>query len=226
MKKILILAIIILLLGGSGVFGYLYWQKIKEDKFLSTNEQTKDAYEIIKKREAELKKDKSNYDAYMSLAFHWKGIGEVTKNEKYSWEAIKVYDKVIRMWGPKAYLPFVNQANVYIFLEEYENAEENFKIALELDPGEQSLYIALADLYHDFMNKEDKEIRAVYKKGLETLIGGGNLVLGYAGYLREQEDYKEALKYYKMLQQAYPDNTNYDGVIKELEDKVGAGEEL
>ena len=226
MKKILILAIILILLGAGGATGYLYWQQIKEDKFLSANEQTKDAYEIVKKRQEQIKKEKDNYDAYMSLAFHWKGIGEATKDSKYSWKAIKVYDKVIKRWGPKAYLPFVNQANVYISLEEYENAEENLKIALELDPGEQNLYIALADLYRNYMNKDDKEIRAVYKKAIGTLVGGGNLVLSYAGYLKEQEDYKEALKYYKMLQQAYPNNNSYDDVIKELEGKVAAGEEL
>tara|TARA_B100000315_G_C14520653_1_gene561387 strand:- start:535 stop:1215 length:681 start_codon:yes stop_codon:yes gene_type:complete len=226
MKKVIILTIIILLLGVGGIFGYFYLQYQKEDKFLSSNAETKSAYEIVKKRQTQLKKDKDNYDAYMSLAFHWKGIGEVTKNDKYSWRAVKVYDNVIKRWGPKAYLPFVNQANVYIFLKEYKLAEENLKIALEIDIGEQSLYISLADLYRNHMNKSDKEIKAVYKKGINSLVGGGNLVLSYAGYLEEQKDYKEALKFYKMLQQAYPNSTSYNELIKELEDKVGVKKDL
>lgn len=220
MKKLIILFLAVLMLGAGGVGGYFYIQKAKEDKFLSTNKQTKDAYEIVKKRQKDIKEDKDNYDAYMSLAFHWKGIGEVTKNEKYLMNAIEVYNKVIKKWGPKAYLPFVNQANVYILLNDYEYAEENLKVALELDPGEQSLYVALADLYINYMNKSNEEIIAVYESGIKRVIGGGNLVLSYAGFLREIGDIEKSLKYYKILQKAYPDNNGYDKVIEELEEQI------
>lgn len=220
MKKYLILAIILVLLGGGGIFGRQYLKYQKEDKFLSSNIQIKEAYGIVKKRQAELKKDKDNYDAYMSLAFHWKGIGEVLRDETYLWESIKIYDKVIKRWGMKAYLPFLNQANVYILLKEYEKAETDLRIANEIDPGEQGLYIALAELYKNYMNKSDKEIRAVYLNGVERVVGGANLVLNYAIYLNGIGDYKEALKYYKMLAQAYPDNAGYADIIKELEKKI------
>lgn len=221
MKKILIVSLVaIILLGGGGAYAYAYSKKIKEDKFLSSNSQTKESYEIVKKRTAELKKNPSNYDAYMSLAFSWKGIGEVTKNDKYLKKAARVYDAVIRRWGNKAYLPFYNQANVYIELKEYEKAENNLKISLEIDMGEQNLYVALADLYKDYMKKDSKEIKAVYEKGIMTVVGGGNLVNSYASYFNEIGDYKNALKYYKMLKQAYPTYSAYDDVIKELESKV------
>jgi len=131
-----------------------------------------------------------------------------------------VYDEVIRKWGSKAYLPFLNQANVYILLKEYARAESNLKIALEIDPGEQSLYVALADLYGTFMKKDSKAVRAVYEQGIKTVVGGGNLVVNYASYLNELGEYKEALKYYKMLEQAYPTNPAYLPIIKELESKI------
>lgn len=223
MKKIMIIAAIIAaiaILAGGGVFGYSRWAEAKEDKLLSSNSQTKDAYAVVKMRREQIKKDKNNYDAYMSLAFYWKGIGEVMRNDKYLWRAAKTYDAVISKWGNKAYLPFYNQANVYIDLKEYARAEENLKISLEIDRGEQNLYVALAELYQNYMKKSDADIRAVYEKGLKTLIGGGNLVLNYAVYLNDTGDYKEALKYYKMLEQAYPDNTLYPPIVENLEAKV------
>lgn len=218
LKIIIIAAIIVVIAGGIG--GYFYWQKAKEAEFLSTNPQTKAAYEIIVRREAQIKKDKSNYDAYMSLGFNWKGIGEVTKDDKYLKKAIAAYNQVIKRWGNAAYLPFVNRANVYIDLKDYARAEEDFKVALEIGPGEQNIYISLADLYKNYMNKDSQTIKAVYEKGIKTVVGGGNLVVSYASYLEEIGDYKEALKYYTMLEQAYPANPGYDEVIKELEAKV------
>jgi len=218
MKKYIILAIILVLLGGGG-FVCSFWQNQKEAKLLSANPQTKEAYAKVLQRQKDIKKDKNNYDAYMSLAFSWKGIGEVTRNDEYLRRAVDAYDKVIKRWGMKAYLPFSNRANVFILLKEYEKAEADLKIASEIDPGEQSFYITLADLYKDYMKKSDKEIRAVYELGLKTVVGGANLVLNYASYLNNTGDYKEALKYYKMLAQAYPDNTGYAELVKEVEGK-------
>jgi len=220
MKKIILILIAVAVSAGGGLAGYSYQQKQKDDKFLSTNPQTKEAYELVKKREGQLKKDKNDYDAYMSLGFNWKGIGEVAKNDKYLWKSVKAYNAVIRKWGNKAYLPFLNQANVYISLKEYERAEDDLKIALEIDVGEQNLYIALADLYKNYMNKDNKEIKAVYEKGLKTVIGRGNLVVSYAAYLRDLGEYKEAIKYYKMLEQAYPNIPTYSSMVKDLESKI------
>jgi tetratricopeptide (TPR) repeat protein len=221
MKKYLILglAVILVLLGG-GVFAYSSWQNQKEVKLLSGNPQTKEAYAKVLQRQNDIKKDKNNYDAYMSLAFSWKGIGEVMKSDVYLQRAVDAYDKVIKRWGMKAYLPFLNRANVLIALKEYEKAEADLKIASEIDPGEQNLYVALADLYSDYMKKSDKEIRAVYENGLTRVVGGGGLVLNYASYLNSAGDYKEALKYYKMLAQAYPNNTGYAELVKEMEGKI------
>jgi len=220
MKKYLILAIVIVVLAG-GIGGWQYWEYRQEDKLLSSNPQTKDAYQVIKQRQEQIKKDENNYDAYMSLGFYWKGIGEVTKNNDYLERSVDAYDKVIKRWGTKAYLPFLNRANVFILLGQYGKAETDLKIASEIDPGEQSLYIALADLYKDYMKKNDAEIRAVYETGMQRVVGGGNLVLNYASYLNGIGDYKEALKYYKMLSQAYPSNTGYLDLVKELEGKIG-----
>ncbi|MFC1612288.1 tetratricopeptide repeat protein [Patescibacteria group bacterium] len=220
MKKIILLSIAIIVVGCGSVFGYFYWQNLKEDEFLSSDPRTKVAYEVVQKRQKEVKENKDDYDAYMSLAFHWKGIGEVTRDEKYSWKAVKVYSEVIKRWGSIAYLPFVNQANVYILLEEYDLAEENFKIAIEIEPGEQNLYIYLAELYKNYMNKDEAEVEAVYIKGIETVLAGSNLVNSYAVYLRDVGDYEKSLQYFKMLQQAYPDNISYEGEIKEIEEKL------
>ena len=212
--------IIVILLTVGGFYGYSYFEKQKEAKFLSENPQTKDAYALIVQREKEVKKDPTFYDGWMSLAFNWKGIGEVLKDEKYLWRSAKLYDEVIKRWGTKAYLPFLNQANVYIELEEYDKAENDLKIALEQDIGEQNLYIALADLYRLYMNKSKEDVMAVYEKGLVTVVSGGNLVNSYASYLNSVGEYEKALKYYKMLSQAYPNNTGYQNLIKELEIKV------
>lgn len=218
--KLFIVIIIVIIAASAGLGGYSYWQKIKEDRFLSANKDTKDAYAIVKKRLKDIQENKNDYDAWMSLAFHWKGIGEVTRKEEYLRRAVRIYDEVIARWGNKAYLPFVNQANVFIFLKEYKKAESNLKIANEIDPGEQSLYIALAELYENYMQKDRKDVEAVYKNGLKRVIGGGNLILSYASYLNDIGDYAESLKYYKMLAQAYPENSGYQTLVKELEGKT------
>ncbi len=220
MKKAIIILIILILLAGGGIVGYFSWQKAKEAKFLSANPQTAEAYALIQKRETQLKKDKNNYDYMMSIAFNWKGIGEVTKNNEYLKRSIAMYDQVIKRWGNKAYLPFLNRANVYIELKDYIRAEQDLKIALEIDRGEQNLYIALANLYKDYMKKSNDEVKAVYTNAMQIIVGGGNLVNNYASFLNEIGDYKEALKYYKMLKQAYPNNLGFDEAIKELEEKL------
>lgn len=221
MKKIIILTIIIiLLLGSASVVIYSSWQKDKESKFLSSNPQTMDAYALIQKRETQLKKNKYNYDALMSMAFQWKGIGEATKNNEYLLRAVKFYDKIIKHWGNKAYLPFLNRANIYIELKDYVRAEQDLKIASEIDRGEQGLYIALANLYKDYMKKSNEEIKTVYTTGMQAVVGGANLVNNYASFLNDTGDYKESLKYYKMLKQAFPNYVIYDEVIKELETKL------
>lgn len=216
-------AVIIIAIVAAAVIGgaaYSSWQKQEEAKALSSNPQTKDAYAKVLQRQKDIRKDKNNYDAYMSLAFSWKGIGEVTKNDAYLRRAADVYGRVIKKWGIKAYLPFLNRANVYIGLKEYGRAEDDLKVALEIDPGEQNLYVSLANLYKGYMNKDGETIKSVYEQGLKTVVGGGNLVVSYASYLKGTGEYKEALKYYKMLQQAYPSNTSYEQEIKELEAKV------
>lgn len=217
-KIIIIAAIVTVIAGGMG--GYFYWQKLKEAKFLSANPQTKDAYAIIARREAQIKKDKSNYDVWMSLGFNWKGIGEITKNDEYLKRSIAAYNQVIKRWGNAAYLPFVNRANVFIDLKDYARAEEDLKVALEIGPGEQNLYVNLAELYKNYMNKDSETIKAVYEKGIKTVVGGGNLVVSYASYLEGIGDYKNALKYYKMLQQAFPANAAYGQEVKSLESKT------
>lgn len=199
---------------------HFFLENQKEAKLLLSNPQTKEAYAKVLQRKKDIKKDKNNYDAYMSLAFSWKGIGEVTKNDIYLRRAVDVYDKVVKKWGTKAYLPFVNRSNVYVELKEYARAEEDLKIALEIDPGEQNLYISLANLYKGYMNKDSKTIKSVYEQGIRTIVGGANLVLSYASYLNEAGEYKEALKYYTMLHQAFPLNTGYDQEIKILEQNI------
>ncbi len=218
--KMIIIAVVAVLAVVGGISGYYYRQNQKEAKFLSSNPQTKEAYAKVLQRQGDIKNDKNNYDAYMSLAFSWKGIGEVTREDKYLERAVDAYDEVVKRWGIKAYLPFVNRANVYIELKEYTRAENDLKVALEIDPGEQNLYVTLADLYKNYMKKDGKIVKSVYEQGLKTVIGGGNLVLSYASYLKELGEYGESLKYYKMLKQAYPNNPGYDEVIKELEGKL------
>jgi len=221
-KKIKIYAILLLLVivGTVSVLGYQYWQTSKEAKLLLANPNTKDSYELIQKRTKEIKEDSENYDAYMSLGFNWKSIGEATKDDKYLWRAIDAYSEVIKKWGPTAYLPFLNRANTYILLGEYNRAEDDLKLSIELDPGEQNLPVALADLYKNYLNKSDEEIRAVYETAMDRVVGGGNIVNSYAGYLKEVGDYEKSLQYYKSLEKAFPANTAYKSVIKELEDLI------
>jgi tetratricopeptide (TPR) repeat protein len=217
--KIAVFAAFLLLILGSTFAGYRYWQWLGEDRILSSNPNTKDAYAIIKKREIQLKTDSKNYDALMSLSFNWKGIGEITKNDKYLWRAIDAYDLVVKYYGNKAYLPFLNRANVYIDLKDYKKAAEDVLLASDIDPGEQSLYIVLVDIYKA-MGRSDKEIRAVYERGIKTVVDGINLINSYAAYLYGAGDYKLALEYYKKLEQALPSNPAYPPIVKELEDKL------
>jgi len=218
-KKILIIifALLLIIAGITSVIGYKYLSDSKESKLLLRNPNTKDAYELIQKRKKDIKEDADNYSAYMSIGFNWKSIGEATKENKYLWRAVDVYSEVIKKWGPTAYLPFLNRANTYILLGEYNRAEEDIKISIELDPGEQNLPIALADLYKNYLNKSDEEIRVVYETAMDRAVGGGNIVNSYAGYLKEVGDYEKSLQYYRSLEKAFPSNTAYKSVILELE---------
>lgn len=150
-----------------------------------TEKYQKEDYAKAISAEEKIKTDSENYYNYNEAGFYWKSLGELTKKEIYFNRAIEVYSFAGKKFeNKKIYQPYQNLANVYIILKNYEKAEEAIKNAIELAPEVGELYVKLAVLYKDLMNKPQSDIIAVYELALRQYAYQPEVIYpAYAYYL-------------------------------------------
>lgn len=214
-KKICLWLAIILIAGGLGLGGYfgytkwyapnkIVWDEEKMKSYLTTN-QMNDDYGMATSAEAERIKNPTDYSAYIRAGFYWKTLGEATKQEMFFDRSLDAYFGAIEQFGMQYALPYENAGNIYKLRGDFKKAEEMYKKAIEVTPGEPDLYVRLAELYRFDMKKSPEEILAVYDEGVERCLTTMPLAISKAAYLRSIGRKDEAIELYQKIYEAKQD---------------------
>lgn len=208
MNKKLITIIILILLITSGYFVVKKYSLLKPpEQPAATPTPSPDP------KEAEYQKYLAEATGYRTAGFQ----GDKTAFYK----AIDSYKKAVEISEGKVWVPYLNLGNTYRLVQDYKNAEDAYNKALEITEGESMIYLAKIEMYRYEMKKSNKDVNALYVEALKKVaIENINLVISYAAFLRDTGKYSEALGYYKILSERYPDNQSYKDEIAELEKKI------
>jgi|GEM_PF-1723792 len=180
-KKIIIISSVLLILTlGAGLAYYLYNNQIggKTDLARIKNEHpelTSYVDEIASWQE-KLDKDKADILNYNGLGLAWKSLAEAAQTQKisdgkeYYNEAFKVYQKGIEVSQRKNTVLMVNAGNMAKYLGDYQSAEDYYKEAIAISPGEVTYYLMLAEFYEYNMKKPKEDIIALYEQGKKRVL--------------------------------------------------------
>jgi len=182
-KKIIISTIVVLviLFIGAGVYVYYFFQNIQSRSLgnfppdYSTIErdyssQYKEFVDDIIKESNELVNDKTGFINYFDLGLAWKSLADRTNNVEHYKTALLVYEKGIEKTERKNPTLIHNAAKMAEYVGDYNLAENYYKEAIRVSPGDSSYYLSLIDLYQYKMNKSRAEILAVFDEALARVI--------------------------------------------------------
>jgi len=224
------LIIVVLLVGG-----LLTWQQmskeqnydpyqqaedeIKSDQPLfgddEVSDDTPEGRELLTKRE----KATELYSLYLTEALRYKAEGDAGNQNSYL-KAIDFFERADRVSEYKFWIPLLNTGNIYKAMGNYEKAESYYDRALEItNNSEYNIYLAKIDLYLYHLEKSEFEMKSLYEEAIKNLAENAPIYTKYASYLKEIGDYVNALKYYQILSDKYPENQGYKDRINELENK-------
>lgn len=161
----------------------------------------------------------AEYQKYLAEAMGYRTAGFQGDKTAF-YKAIDSYKKAVEISEGKVWVPYLNLGNTYRLVEDYKNAEDSYNKALEITEGESMIYLAKIEMYRYEMKKSNKDVNALYDEALKRVVDNTNLVISYAAFLRDTGKYSEALGYYKILSERYPDNQAYKDEIAELEKKI------
>jgi len=177
-KKIIILIILTLLIIIS-----LGWHFYAKQNIVSDLEKVKQEHpelagyvDDVIKYENKLKEDETIIETYTSLGLAWKSLADWAKNsgtedyKDYYRKALEVYEKGIEITNRRNTLLMTNAGNMAKYLKNYELAENYYKEAISVSPGDVTYYVLLAELYEYQMNKAKEEVVAVYDEGMKVVI--------------------------------------------------------
>lgn len=138
------------------------------------------------------------------------------------YKAIDAYKKAVEVSESKVWVPFYNLGNTYRLVKDYKSAEDAYNKALEISSGEWLVYLKKIEMYRYETGKPEADIVAVYNEAVNKTGGDNyiNAIISYAAYLRVIGKDQEALKYYEVLSERYPDNEAYKDEIANLKAKI------
>jgi len=167
--------------------GYYYFNSVnyKLINLKKNNNELVYTIDNILKWKEKLKEDENRIESYATLGMAWKKLGDQTNNLIYYREALKVYQKAIDKTKRSNTLFLTNAAKMAIYLKEYNLAENYFKEAIIVSPGESMYYIDLAELYEYNLKKSKEEILAVFDDGIKKIINPEFLIKYKENYLEK-----------------------------------------
>lgn len=221
MKKFLPLIIILAIIAGLAwwfLFGgseQALIGSLKGDPTLVEN------YHTARETKKKLMADRENAALYMTLGLDWKTVAEYApKPAPFFKLSLQVYEDGIEKFGDKNILFYLNAGNIAERLQEYEKARTYYKKAIQISSGDESGYLALADLYEYFLKEPKEKILAIFADGEKMVVYNLPIIGARASYLRRIGDHEAALKDYTVLRENFPDRVGYQEVIAELEQLI------
>lgn len=196
-KKFLLIIIITAILIIAGLGWYLYGAKNNQSQLLALKKDYPQLAGYIDnaiKYENKLKEDETNIESYVNSGFAWKSLADWAQGAKapnykdYYKKALDVYAKGIEVSQRRNTLLMTNAGNMAKYLEDYKSAEDYYKEAISVSPGDATYYVLLAELYEYEMGKTKEEIIAVYDEGLKRTLDVGFLQKRKESYLKRVEN--------------------------------------
>lgn len=223
-KKIIIFLATLLILGG----GYYYFRNNSgsgnDEKLVLSKIEGKpilvEDYKKLKELEGKLANDPKNEVGYwISIAFEWKSMGDMSGDQYFYGKAMELYKKGIAKYG-NTNIPFYwNAGKVSELMNNFDEAEYYYREAIRVAPTDKEAYQNLADLYQFKLKKPIEEVLKIYQEGLKATNNEASLFLSHCSVLRKNNYVKEALECYGVLSSSFPDNAQYKKVIEDLKKK-------
>ena len=181
-KNLIIISIIIIILVFGGLWYFFGLENNDNNPADNLNQLAVDypglSAEIadVEKWQEELKNDPERVETYTTLGIVLKTLAdkacdlEVPDCKDFYQAALDNYEDAIALTNRSNTLFMVNAASMAKYLGRYEVAEEYYKEAISVSPGDYSYYVSLAELYEYRMNKSQEDILAVYDEGITRVI--------------------------------------------------------
>lgn len=160
----------------------------------------------------------AQYTNFLADGLKYKASGDSGNSADYQ-KAIDSFQKAIDLTEGKFWVPVVNIANTEKIIGKYKEADEHYNQALLISNySESNIYLAKIDLYRYYLKKSNEEIDKLYNEAIDRVVlDQSSLIVSYVSFLMDIGKNDEALKYYKILSQRYPDNQAYKDMISSLE---------
>lgn len=225
--KILLVTLALAVAGGAGAT--LWWQGYLGGeralwRLIKTQPELVKSYQEARASEAKIRQDPGRASLYFNVGLAWKSVGELADGSIQSAffkKALSTYQEGVKRFGDKNILFYLNAGHLAERLEEYALAEEYYRQAITISPGDESPYLDLAALYEYRLGKPKAEILPIFEAGMKRMLNPAALLGARAGFLKRIGDYAAALEDYEALLQAFPNNSGYRAVIAELQLKLG-----
>lgn len=157
-----------------------------------------------------------DYADYLKAGLEQKARGDAGDRDAY-YQAIVSFQAAASVSEDKVWIPYLNLGNLFRIVGDYDRAEFSYNKALEISGGEVTVYLAKLDFYSLYAKKTKEEINNLYQEALKTVVlGNANLMIHYAGWLRDNGYTTEAIKAYESLLKSFPDNQAYQEEINRL----------
>ncbi|HAT03340.1 MAG TPA: hypothetical protein DCS29_00995 [Candidatus Magasanikbacteria bacterium] len=139
-------------------------------EFDNLSQQNPDLQEFINDIETwenKYTEDPTRIETLSTLGIAWKSLADRTKDDRHYERALEVYKEGIEKTEHKNTLFMRNAAIMCVYLKRYDAAADFYLEAIEVTPGDQELYVGLAELYEYHLGKSSDEITSLLDKGIE-----------------------------------------------------------
>ena len=143
-------------------------------------------------------------------------LGFKAKNVRDFYTALALYD-IVDLLNPDDKFYLVDKGNIYIELQQWENARQVFEPMRVNFPVFQA-YLGLAKAYQNIDETPDYIIDEIYEEAIYRHNGRFDLLEAYVNFLEKSGREEKALKYYEMMNQIAPQQILEDK-INELKQK-------
>jgi len=220
MKKLFLLVVLLVIIGA--VFYFLSERENGSIQTLEEEEQLFniaplvdfDEYQFARFNE-KLENLKKMYEEDKEDTNFWIGLGNLKNSIRDYQGSIVAYQKCLEI-NPLNIVANINIANVYENkLEDFAEAEEYYKKAIDNQFNNPDLYNRLARLYYLKMGRPE-EAEKTFLEGLQKTDNYPDLLVGLINFYKKQDRTEDKVKYIKILLELYPDNQLYQQVYSEF----------
>lgn len=196
--------------------GYRYVDYKKALALLTTDELQTIYSEALDRQE---KLDKGlTFDSVIGAAFKWKILGDTTQHHYFYKKALAAYEVGVTNDDARSSIFFLNAGNILKSMERYEEADDQYIQAIQLDTGNETNHIARIELYMYWEGKTQDDVLYVIDEASKTVLANGYINLLKGDYLSMVGRYEEALRVYEALLVVYGNTPSGPAIKIKVED--------